>query len=118
RDVHKPHELAATLAAIGALLCMGVVNFVGPLVTRRTPVLTVVMVGQGVAAIPLIVAVIVSQMAMPGLGFVVVSAATGAITAFATVGSFRAGQIGEIGVVSVIIAMASIIPAMAGILGG
>lgn len=97
---------------------MGVVNFAGPLLTRRTPVLTVVMLAQGSALVPLLAILIATGTPVPGPEFFMVGAGIGALTGMATIASFRAGQIGHIGVVSVMIAMSSVIPALAGIISG
>lgn len=110
--------MLATLAAIGAFLCMGTVNFFGPLMTRRTPVLTVVAISQGSGALAITVIVLILSPSLPGLGFFLVAALSGVISSVATIMAFRGGQVGPIGLVSVIIAMNTLVPAAGGIIIG
>jgi drug/metabolite transporter (DMT)-like permease len=108
----------ALLAAIASFLCIGTVNFLGPLLTRRTPVMTVVAVGQGAAALTVALLLVVSRPALPGVEFLVIGGVAGAMTAFATAAAFRAGQFGNIGLVSVILALSAVIPAVGGVVEG
>lgn len=97
---------------------MGVVNFIGPFLTRRVPVLTVVAVGQGVGSLALALVVVVIWPSPPGIDFFLIAIAAGGMAGFATVFAFRAGQVGNIGLVSVIVALSAVIPAMGGIVEG
>lgn len=110
--------MLVTLAAIGAFLCLGISNFLGPLVTRRTPLLTVIAGGQAVPAVLLGLALVVFALPLPGFGFLLLGLAAGALTAVLTALAFRAGQIGNIGLVAMILSLSAIIPAVAGIAGG
>jgi drug/metabolite transporter (DMT)-like permease len=97
---------------------MGVVNFAGPLLTRRVPVLTVVALGQGVGAALLVLVLIFSWPSPPGVEFFLVALAAGGMAGIATVLAFRAGQVGNIGLVSVIVALSAVVPALGGIAEG
>lgn len=110
--------MLVTLAAIGAVVCMGISNFAGPLLTRRTSALTVIAVGQAISVTLMIIAVAVFAVAMPGLEFAVIGFACGVWAGIATVFAFRAGQFGKIGIVAVILSLSAIIPVIGGIVGG
>lgn len=97
---------------------MGVVNFVGPLLTRRVPVLTVVAVGQGVGSTGMFLALLIFWSAPPGLDFFLVGAAAGVLSGMSTIFALRAGQVGHIGLVSVILALSAVIPVLGGIIEG
>lgn len=97
---------------------MGTVNFFGPLLTRRIPPLTVVGITQGTGALSLLLAVLILTPATPGLDFVVLATLAGTVSAAATVMAFRGGQIGPIGLVSIVIALNTVIPAAGGIVIG
>lgn len=106
------------LAAIASFIVMGVVNFAGPLLTRRTPVLTVVAIGQGTGSMVLVLILLVSLPSVPGIDFFAVGIAIGVLAGMATSAAFRAGQLGNIGLVSVILALSAVIPAIGGIAEG
>lgn len=97
---------------------MGTVNFFGPLLTRRIPVLTVIAVSQVTGALFLGVAVLALSPAFPGLRFTIIAVLCGVVSATATVMAFRGGQIGPIGLVSVVIALNTVIPAAGGVIIG
>lgn len=110
--------MSALLAAMAAVFGMGCANFLGPLMTRRTPVLTVVGVGQGTAALGVFAILLFNWQPLPGVGFLFGAIGLGVVSAFATSLAFRAGQVGHIGLVSVIAAASAIVPAVGGVLGG
>lgn len=110
--------MLAAIAAVSSLILMGVVNFFGPLLTRRTPLLTVVMVAQGAAFVVLLVILAIARSPIPSLDFLIIGSVLGILAGVSTIATFRAGQIGHIGVVSVILAMSAAIPAVAGIIAG
>lgn len=110
--------MLATVVAITSVIGMGMANFFGPLFTRRTPVLTVILfsqIGGGVALLPVMLAF---KPSLPGLDFILVGAAAGVFMAPATVFALRAGQIGPIGLVSVVLALSAIIPVAGGLAVG
>lgn len=110
--------MLVTLAAIASFVCMGISNFVGPFVTRRTPVFTVVAAGQLTPALILGLVLALLARPLPGIDFLLIGIGLGVLSAAGTTLAFKAGQIGNIGLVAVILSLSAIIPAVAGILDG
>lgn len=108
----------ALLAAILAFVCMGTANFAGPFLSRQAPVLSVLAVGTLPAVVLLGLFAALFAGPMPGIGFLLLAMAAGAITSASSALAFRAGQIGHIGLVSVIVSLSAIIPVAAGIFEG
>lgn len=106
------------LAAIAAFVGLGIGDFLGPLLTRRTPALTVIVGAQTLPMALLFVVAIMFAVEAPGGAFVAKALLAGMMTALATFLAFRAGQIGHIGLVAVILALSAVIPAAGGVLQG
>jgi drug/metabolite transporter (DMT)-like permease len=101
--------LAAVLALCGAL-CWGVGDFLGGLASRRLAVLTVLAVSQAIGLLGLLVWVLASRDAFPGVVELLPAAAAGIAGLVGLGALYRGLAIGAMGIVAPISAASPIVP--------
>lgn len=110
--------MSAIAFALGTSWCYGVANFFAPLVARRHSASAVLVVGQTVALLVALVALVASGDRFPGVGPLAVGLLAGAGNAVGLVGYLRAVEHGPISLVASIGATGAVLPVAYDLLGG
>jgi drug/metabolite transporter (DMT)-like permease len=100
----------AALLALGGALCWGVGDFLGGLASRRLAVITVLAVSQAIGLAGLLVWVLVSAEAFPGIVELLPAAAAGVAGVVGLGALYRGLAIGAMGIVAPISAASPIVP--------
>ena len=100
----------ASLLALGGAACWGVGDFCGGLASRRTAVLVVLAISQGVGLAGVLVWALVSRDAFPGVGPLLPAVAGGAAGVLGLAALYRGFAVGAIGIVAPISAAWPIAP--------
>jgi drug/metabolite transporter (DMT)-like permease len=100
----------AALLALGGALCWGVGDFFGGLASRRLAVLTVLVVSQAIGLAGVLVWVLVSAEAFPGIVELLPAAAAGIAGLVGLGALYRGLAIGAMGIVAPISAASPIVP--------
>jgi drug/metabolite transporter (DMT)-like permease len=100
----------ATLLALGGALCWGVGDFLGGLASRRLAVLTVLAVSQAIGLLGLLVWVLASGDAFPGIVELMPAAAAGIAGLVGLGALYRGLAIAAMGIVAPISAASPIVP--------
>ncbi len=109
--------MAAILLALGTAIGYGAANYIAPVLGRRMPLATVLLGSQlaGLAVSALLSLGADVRMSGPGLAFAL---AAGAANAAALACFYRAGQTGDLSVLSPIAASGAIVPVLVGLATG
>lgn len=109
--------MSAILLALGTALGYGVANYLAPVLGRRMPLATVLLGGQVAGLVVSLLLTIGGDVGMgpSGLGWAL---AAGVCNAVALACFYRAGQIGDLSVVSPIASAGAIVPVLVGLLTG
>jgi drug/metabolite transporter (DMT)-like permease len=110
--------MTAVLLALLTAASYGVANYLGPLVTRRLHLASVLLVGQAVGVVGGAALVAVTGFGAPGHTGLALGAAAGLANALALASFYRAAAIGPISIVAPIGATGAVVPVVVGILGG
>lgn len=100
----------AAVLALGAALGWGVGDFLGGLAARRLAVLTVLAVSQAVGLVGVLVWVVFSGDAFPGIAELLPAAGAGVVAMVGLGALYRGFAIGAIGIVAPISAAAPVVP--------
>ena len=110
--------MTAVLLALLTAVTYGFANYLGPLLTRRMHLASVLLVGQAVGVVGGAGLVAVSGFGLPGADGIALGIAAGLANALALASFYRAAAIGPISIVAPIGATGAVVPVLVGILGG
>ncbi len=108
----------SVLLALAASLSWGFSDFLGGLNSRRFALLSVLVISQGISLVPIAAVVLARGESPPPAEFVGFGMAASVAGLAGLAAFYRAMAVGQIGVVAPISATGSIIPVVAGVLGG
>lgn len=110
--------MAAIALGLSSSLCWGFADFMGGIQSRRYAALSVTAVSQAAGTVLIVVVVLASGRAAPGVTSLLPAAAAGAAGAVALVSFYRALAIGTMSVVAPIAATGAVVPVAVGLAGG
>jgi drug/metabolite transporter (DMT)-like permease len=110
--------VTAVLLALGTALCYGLSNFIGPLVSRTSPRMAVIIAGQLVALTVSTVVVLVAANDAPPLIDVGAGVLAGAGNAGGLAAFYIAAETGPLSIVTPIGALGAGVPVLIGLAGG
>ena len=110
---------AAALLAVGAALCYGVSNFVGPRLARDLPLYPVLISGQVVAlAVSGLLVLTELDRGAPSLGEAGAAAAAGAGNAIGLLAFYRAAAVGPLSIAAPLGSLGAVVPVLVGVAEG
>jgi len=110
---------AAALLAVGAALCYGVSNFVGPRLARDLPLYPVLVSGQVVAlAVSGLLVLTELDRGAPSLGEAGAAAAAGAGNALGLLAFYRAAAVGPLSIAAPLGSLGAVVPVLVGVAEG
>jgi drug/metabolite transporter (DMT)-like permease len=110
---------AAALLAVGAALCYGVSNFVGPRLARNLPLYPVLISGQVVAlAVSGLLVLTELDRGAPSLGEAGAAAAAGAGNAIGLLAFYRAAAVGPLSIAAPLGSLGAVVPVLVGVAEG
>jgi drug/metabolite transporter (DMT)-like permease len=104
--------------ALGASIAWGGSDFLAGLVTRRLPVLTVLILSQAAGLLLLLLLLVAAGDPVPPYGATLAAAAAGVAEMLGFVAFYRSLAIGPMSVVAPIASLAAIVPVVVGVAGG
>jgi uncharacterized membrane protein len=110
--------VTAILLALGTALCYGVSNFIGPLISRKLPTMTVIIAGQAIALAVSAIVVVAHGSAAPELADVGAGLLAGAGNAGGLALFYAAAASGPLSIVTPIGATGATVPVVIGIATG
>ena len=110
--------MAAILLALGASLCYGVSNFIGPLISRDLPVSAVMVSGQAIAFLASATIVLVTAAPAPDGAALAAGLAAGAGNAAGLAAFYRAASVGPLSIVAPIGSTGAALPVIVGLARG
>ena len=110
--------MTAIALALGTALCYGVSNFIGPLISRELPTMTVIIAGQTVAFAVSAIVVVAHGSDAPGLATVGAGLLAGAGNAGGLALFYTAAATGPLSIITPIGATGAIVPVLVGIATG
>src|SRR3954470_21098169 len=114
----RSSAVQAIVLGLAASLFWGVSDFIGGLQSRRSPQITVMLLGAGVAFAGLATVVVVDGTPRPGLGPLLWGVAGGAAVTVGLAAFYRGLAIGMMSVVAPVSSTGAILPVAVGIAGG
>ena len=106
------------MLALGASLCLGLANFVGPLQARRRALEVVLVIGQAAAAAGAVAILVTTGEAWPGIGPVAVGVLAGLGMCMGIVGIYRAAETAPLSLTVPLSATGAVLAVAYGLLGG
>jgi drug/metabolite transporter (DMT)-like permease len=110
--------VTAVLLALGAALCYGVSNFLGPLLSRNLPTMAVIVVGQAVALVVALTVVLSTGQPMPDATGVAAGVLAGAGNASGLALFYMAAASGPLSIVTPIGSTGAAVPVLIGLATG
>lgn len=110
--------MTAVLLALLTALCYGVANYLGPLLTRRHALGSVLLVGQVVGVLGGLLLLLVQRGHHPGLSGLLFGVGAGMVNGVALASFYRAASVGPISVVAPIGATGGVVPVLVAIATG
>lgn len=110
--------MTAVLLALLTALCYGVANYLGPLLTRRHALGSVLLVGQVVGVLGGLLLLLVQRGHHPGVSGLLFGVGAGMVNGVALASFYRAASVGPISVVAPIGATGGVVPVLVAIATG